>query len=99
MKKAVLLALALTCVFSLSACRDTGADKDDTTIDGVIEDTKEDLEDKDKVDSGTVTDDGNGEGLITDHDGSLNLDDDRDNNNQNTGKDEASKKSTNRTVR
>ena len=64
MKKAAYIALALACVLSLSGCRD--ADRNDNTTDGIIDDD---------ITSGDVTDSGNGEGLITDHDGSLNMDD------------------------
>ncbi len=73
MKKVMYIALALVCALSLTACRDSGADRDDHTTGGVIEDEKDKLEDKLDNDSGKVEDSGDGQGLITDHDGSIDM--------------------------
>ena len=85
MKKVMYIALALVCALSLTACRDSGADRDDPTIGGVIEDEKDRLENNLDNDSGKVEDSGDGEGLITDHDGSINTGDSKNDLDTNNG--------------
>ena len=92
MKKATYIALALIFALSLSGCRNMDADRDDPTVDGT-------LEDEDRIDSGDVTDNGDGEGLITDHDGSLNLDDEKGSNDFDNGRENSRRNTAPRKIK